>query len=860
MSNEANVFSNAPFGYALHRIILDAAGKPVDYAFIEANDTFEAITGLKQSAIIGKTVTEVIPGILNDPFDWIGFYAKVAIEQTTAVFEQFSQHLGRTYKVKAYSPQKHHFITFFNDITEQKMAESHREMTREILQILNEPDDLRLILERVLEVLKAAIGVDALGLRLQEGEDFPFFVHMGFSPEFLATENMLAVRGKDGALSRERDGRVRLECACGLVITGKTDAACPYTTHSGSCWINNASDLPNQRDSQDPRINPRNACIHCGYNSIALVPLLARDRIHGLLHLCDKRKHRFSLTLVECLEGIAAHIGITVQRKLAEDALRVSEMKYRLIADNTSDSVWVMAPDLRFSYLSPSTERMFGYTQEEWNTLDWSEFVHPEDLPLVNQSFERLLNSANVIMPAVVVRVRHKNGRAMWVEFAVSKVVAPDGRPSALVGISRDITERKQAQEALELARAQADAANKAKSEFLANMSHEIRTPMNGVLGFSELLKSTVLDQTQKMYIDHISSSGQNLLRIINDILDLSKIESGKMDLEIIQTDIIELIEQTAELMSFPARKKGLRLLTTIDPAIPRFAMVDPGRLHQILINLLSNAQKFTEKGEIELKATLLNRVGGQGTLRFSVRDTGIGISATQKEKLFKAFSQGDCSTSRKYGGTGLGLVISDQLVQKMGGRLAFESAQGVGSDFFFSIETTLGDGSKIDVERNTATEVIETSQAYKILIAEDNPINMVLASELIRMLMPTAEIIEAVNGKDALDKIVGLQPDLVFMDVQMPDMDGNEATSRLRQHETHEKRSRTVVIGLTAGVLKHERESALESGMDDFLPKPFGIDQLKAILDKYCSVETTFCVPIGSAIRSRMLRVRSRQ
>jgi len=794
MFSRSNVFSNAPFGYALHRIILDAAGTPVDYAFIEANDSFEAITGLKQSEIIGKTVTEVIPGILNDPFDWIGFYGKIAIEQTMAAFEQFSQHLGRTYKVKAYSPQKDYFITVFNDISD---TEALRERVKElaflqsISHIIQTDDCFERICQKVVcEMPKAWYYPEATCARIiAEGQSYQ-------------TDNFRETKWRLAADIKAKGAAV------GAVEVFYLEA----------------------RLSRDEG------------------PFLKEER--NLINLCAER------------------LGILIEHKRVESALRAKEHEYETLIRNLPTGIVihdaggaiVFANDAAAHVLGMSMDQMLGKQAIEPTLQFLREDGSP--MPAAEYPVNRVISSGAPVRDYVVGGADHTDPdrRIAWVLCNAYPILDENALVSRVVVNFTDITERKRAEDALKLAQQQAESANKAKSEFLANMSHEIRTPMNGVLGFSELLKSTVLDQTQKMYIDHISSSGQNLLRIINDILDLSKIESGKMDLEIIQTDIIELIEQTAELMSFPARKKGLRLLTTIDPAIPRFAMVDPGRLHQILINLLSNAQKFTEKGEIELKATLLNRVGGQGTLRFSVRDTGIGISATQKEKLFKAFSQGDCSTSRKYGGTGLGLVISDQLVQKMGGRLAFESAQGVGSDFFFSIETTLGDGSKIDVERNTATEVIETSQAYKILIAEDNPINMVLASELIRMLMPTAEIIEAVNGKDALDKIVGLQPDLVFMDVQMPDMDGNEATSRLRQHETHEKRSRTVVIGLTAGVLKHERESALESGMDDFLPKPFGIDQLKAILDKYCSVETTFCVPIGSAIRSRMLRVRSRQ
>jgi PAS domain S-box-containing protein len=385
-----------------------------------------------------------------------------------------------------------------------------------------------------------------------------------------------------------------------------------------------------------------------------------------------------------------------------------------------------------------------------------------------------------------------------------------------------------------------AQRANKAKSEFLANMSHEIRTPMNSVIGFSELLKSTKLNKIQKQYVDNVHDSGLGLLGIINDILDFSKIEAGKLDIEVIETDIIDLVEQTAGLVKPLDRNKDIKLKISIDPKIPKFALLDPIRTRQILTNLLSNALKFTEKGVVELKLSLLEREGNFGQIQFSVCDTGIGISDAQKKKLFKAFSQADSSTTRKYGGTGLGLVISDQLVQKMGGKLEVKSIEDEGSEFYFTLETELRDNEKTrtiindkKIKNEEKLNVVNYS-SFRVLVVEDNFNNMLLASSLIKRVIPNVELIEAENGKIALDKIISLKPDLVFMDVQMPEMDGNESTFKLREYESKKNIKRTIVVGLTAGASIDKKDKALNSGMDDFLTKPIETSKLESILNKY--------------------------
>lgn len=517
-------------------------------------------------------------------------------------------------------------------------------------------------------------------------------------------------------------------------------------------------------------------------------------------------------------------------------------------------------------------------------------------------------------------------------------------------------------------------AANIAKSQFLANMSHELRTPLNGVIGFTEMLNRTELTSIQKEYVESAKLSGQNLLRIINDILDLSKIEAGMLSLEMIKTDVVELLENSVEMLKYQADMKNLELLLHIDPAMPRLAVTDPIRLKQILANLLGNAVKFTRQGEVELKVTYKPEEKGRGKLTFFVRDTGIGITEEEMSKLFKAFSQADTSTTRRFGGTGLGLIISELIAKELGTRIEVKSKPGEGSTFQFEITTDMEEGERIGrgsleplrrcliiddnaanrrileqmlagwniqsescdnglsalkiLERSNPFDVIlcdyympyidglETIQMIReqlkltpekqpvvllhsssvgvelhekcdelgvryrltkplksqdlylslckvngsiqdsekvavsseqaaeavsaekitILIAEDIRLNMTLIKALILGMYPQAELFEAVNGNEAVRLRNQVNPDLIFMDVQMPELDGLEATKQIRSSEK-EIGEHVPIIALTAGAFKEEKEKCMAAGMDDFLTKPIEIEKISNVLKKYTGV-----------------------
>jgi len=381
----------------------------------------------------------------------------------------------------------------------------------------------------------------------------------------------------------------------------------------------------------------------------------------------------------------------------------------------------------------------------------------------------------------------------------------------------------------------EAERANRAKSQFLANMSHEIRTPLNGVIGFSDLMKNTGLTRDQEHYLDNIQLSAKALLGIISDILDFSKIEAGKLELDIIKADIVRLSENALEIIRFPADKKSLDVNFNASEDIPHVARIDPVRLKQVLVNLLGNAVKFTERGYVELSLHFEEIDDKRGRYHFSVRDTGIGISAGQRKKLFKAFSQADTSTTRKFGGTGLGLVISNMLVGKMGSYIDFESEPGKGTTFFFSIETEYFADTVEDEEtvlESAVIPVINTSP--KILVAEDVDINLELITSILKNMIPDAILLTAKNGREAYEKTVSDEPDLLLMDVQMPKMSGIEATRQIRDDGI-----RIPVIALTAGAVQGEEEKCRKAGMDAFLTKPIVQIDLYKMMNEFLGRKT---------------------
>ncbi len=514
-------------------------------------------------------------------------------------------------------------------------------------------------------------------------------------------------------------------------------------------------------------------------------------------------------------------------RKLVENAQLLkdinAEMKKReremqklsLVARNANDSVIISGPDGRIEWVNDAFVRATGYASAEALGRTPAELLNS---PKTNP--DTILAIAQSVMAGEPFRGeilnRRKDGQEIWIDANLVPVIDEDGEVEVTVAIERDVTYARQHAQEMAEARKAAEEGAKAKAEFLATMSHEIRTPMNGIVGMSDLLSGSKLSTEQQEYADTIRSSAQALLQIINDILDLSKLDAKKMTFATVTFDPAQCLNEVVQLLKPQANGKGIGLELKVVPEFPKAVSGDDGRLRQILINLIGNGLKFTEKGGVKIEACA-DENGSSWMLRLRVKDTGIGIPADKIEQVFAQFSQADAATTRRFGGTGLGLTISKHLIEGMGGSISVTSEPGVGSCFEVHLpvgppETAVKGPRAVQLEESVLTEQIA---GLRVLVAEDNRVNRMLLEKYLKQ--SGVELTFACDGQEAVTAVRKEVPDVVFMDMSMPVMNGIDATRAIRTGDGPQP----VILALTANAFDADREACLAAGMDGFLSKP---------------------------------------
>ncbi|CAN5559261.1 hypothetical protein BH11ARM2_BH11ARM2_24920 [soil metagenome] len=637
-----------------------------------------------------------------------------------------------------------------------------------------------------------------------------------------AMERIVALFGGEGACLEITDGtHMVYEAAVGIAAPF-LGLRLPIGESLSGLVMRMGEPTVSDDSETDERVN-REACRRIGLRSMLLLPLRYGKRDLGVLKVTAARPNAYRLEADDALGTLSKVLGATIGRVRGEEALRESEERYRATFNNLAVGIAEVGLDGRFLDVNEAMCDIVGRSYKQLVQMSFNDITYPEDIADDGPMIGRLLRG-EFDHYAREKRYLKGDGSLLWVSVTFSTIQDANGKPIKLVKVVQDINVRKEAEEARHVA----EAASKARARYLANMSHEIRTPMTGVIGVASLLQEKELDEDSRALVGTILSSGETLLRIIDDILGLSKMEAGRLDIEAVPTQIDQVVARVVALYEANARRKGLAIsVRPPEEPMPR-VLADPLRIQQVLANLVSNALKFTEEGGVEIAWTG-KESDGLVALRLEVRDSGTGIPADRLDGVFESFTQADTSTQRRYGGTGLGLTISRQLTELMGGTLTAESKVGSGSVFTVALSFELAGEEAVG---DSAPRNGDLERPLKVLVAEDNAVNVLVARRMLERLGCTVDI--ASDGLQAVDMSADGGYDLIFMDLHMPLCDGPTATRIIRHREEASKAPRLPILALTASAMGEDREECLRAGMDGFVSKPMTMDALRGALQTH--------------------------
>ncbi len=781
------IFDSMSEGIALNEIIYNEILEMTDYRILKVNQAFYRQADYKGTEVIGELATSLY-GMSSD---FIKDFWKNHLKNNKPIsVEMFSPIKNRCFIITTSPFFNNYFITSFFDITERKQMEVSLKESNIKFQSLA---------ENIIGHL-AYINADTF---LYE------FVNEAYERTFTIPKDQFIGRHMKDIIGEE-----------------KFQFAFPYfqqAKEGKSVSYENTFELDTGKHWAQVNYSP----MFGSDGKVSAVAVLSYDITEHKRTSEELRIYRDELE--KLVQERTAELQNTIaDQKLAEEALRESEERIRAIFNAAGVAIGLTDVQGKWLKANYHWQTLLGYSVSELQSLSNREVTHPEDIDLTRMY---ILDIINEVKDSVHFEKRYltKSGDTLWMDISISPIKDNAGKIIALVGAGSNITSRKKAEEDLRAAKEAADAANQAKSDFLARISHELRTPLNGILGLTQLLqRDPNFPHPYQSQINTISRSGEHLLKLINDVLDLAKIESGKFEQTVVPFSLSVLMKDVISINTSIAENKGLQLNYHETPGIPHSVKGDEKYLKQILINLIGNAVKFTQQGSVTLRVTDLYPGNKKVSLRFEVIDTGIGLEQSECDNIFQEFRQAG-ESEKKTEGTGLGLAISDRLVRLMGGQIKVKSELGKGSVFWFDIDLEKDD-QKNWMGKNKKRRVTGVrGMPPKILVADDVPLNRFVVCSYLESI--GISYIEATDGVEAVEQTLMHRPNAILMDWLMPGLDGYSAAKKIRQmNEIND----IVIIALTANAFQNAYESAINAGCNDFLIKPVSLYELQEKLVKH--------------------------